>query len=90
MEQSVSAQLPNEQVLSELFAEVLGVERVGPDDDFFELGGHSLLIMWLRNRVRARLDVDLPIRAVFDAPTVRQLAARIDEVRTAPPTAKNQ
>ena len=66
---------PDQQVLTELFVEVLGVQHVGLDDDFFALGGHSLLVMWLRNRIRTRLGADLPLRTVFEAPTVRQLSS---------------
>lgn len=66
-----------QRTLCELFSEVLELDEVSPDDDFFALGGHSLLVMTLRNRIRKRLRVNLPLRAVFDAPTVRQLTARL-------------
>ncbi|MCB5179021.1 non-ribosomal peptide synthetase [Streptomyces antimicrobicus] len=59
-----------------LFAEVLGVHHVGPDDDFFALGGDSVRALRLTGRIRALgLDAALPVRAVFDRPTPRALAA---------------
>ncbi|HVH13182.1 MAG TPA: amino acid adenylation domain-containing protein, partial [Longimicrobium sp.] len=72
-----------ERVLAETWAHLLRVERVGARDDFFALGGHSLLGTRLISRVRAALDVELPLRALFDAPTVEALAGRVEALRRA-------
>ncbi|HEY3492501.1 MAG TPA: acyltransferase domain-containing protein, partial [Solirubrobacterales bacterium] len=65
-----------ERGLSEIWQEILGIHEVGIHDSFFELGGHSLAATRLVSRLRAALGVELPLRAVFETPTVAELAAR--------------
>ncbi|MCQ8187449.1 amino acid adenylation domain-containing protein [Streptomyces rugosispiralis] len=65
---------PEERALCALFAEVLGVAEVGTEDEFFDLGGHSFLAARLVGRIRDEMGGDLPVRAVFDAPSPAALA----------------
>ncbi|HEX2202234.1 MAG TPA: amino acid adenylation domain-containing protein, partial [Longimicrobium sp.] len=68
-----------EREVAALWAEVLGVERVGVDENFFDLGGHSLLAMQVLTRLRDRFGVDLPLREAFERQTVESLARAVDE-----------
>jgi amino acid adenylation domain-containing protein len=72
---------PTEEALAAIWAEVLRQERVSVDADFFELGGHSLLAAMVAARVRRTLEVELPLRRVFEHTTVARLAAYLDGAR---------
>jgi acyl carrier protein len=68
---------PIEESLAAAWSEVLGVDRVGRDDDFFDLGGHSLIAVRMLARVQEQLGVELPLGTVFEYPTVRELAVAL-------------
>jgi acyl carrier protein len=69
-----------ENLLAGIWAEVLGVQRVGIHDNFFELGGHSLMVTKLISRVRDGIQVELPMASVFESPTIAELALLIEDI----------
>ncbi|BAY78058.1 McnC protein [Nostoc linckia NIES-25] len=80
-ENYIAPQTPVEQVLVKIFAEVLGLKRVGIHDNFFKLGGHSLLATQLVSRVRDALHVELPLRSVFEASTIAELSKVVESFK---------
>jgi amino acid adenylation domain-containing protein len=77
----VEPRTPTEEVLAEIWAELLKAERVGAQDGFFDRGGHSLLGIRMVSRAGAAFGVELPLRALFEAPTLGAFAARVDAAR---------
>jgi acyl-CoA synthetase (AMP-forming)/AMP-acid ligase II/acyl carrier protein len=77
-EEFVAPRTPTEQKLADIWAQVLGVERIGIYDDFFDLGGHSLLATQVVSRVRDAFNVELPIKRLIAEPTIAGIAESID------------
>jgi acyl-CoA synthetase (AMP-forming)/AMP-acid ligase II/acyl carrier protein len=73
-----------EEMLAEIFTDILGLEHTGIDDNFFELGGHSLLATRLVTRIRKVFNADLPLRRFFERPTVREIAEFLATNETTP------
>jgi amino acid adenylation domain-containing protein len=83
----VAARTPIEEVLASIWGDVLGLQRVGRHDSFFELGGNSLLATQVVARMRSALRIELPLRSLFEAPTVAQLAGQVERQRQVAPGA---
>jgi amino acid adenylation domain-containing protein len=73
--------IPAEEILAGIWSELLGIKRVGLHDNFFEIGGHSLLASQIISRVREVFNVSVPLRRMFDAPTIAGLAAHVERLR---------
>ncbi|HEY2737315.1 MAG TPA: amino acid adenylation domain-containing protein, partial [Thermoanaerobaculia bacterium] len=74
---------PVEEILAGIWAELLGLEQVGAADHFFDLGGHSLLATRVMSRLQSAFDVEMPLRDLFEAPILVDLAARVEAARQA-------
>jgi amino acid adenylation domain-containing protein len=84
----VEPRTETEGELAEIWKELLKVEEVGVEQNFFELGGHSLLVLQVMARMRRRLGVELPVRTVFEAPTIAGLAVEVEKARALGPQAR--
>src|SRR5439155_4905511 len=73
----VPPETPVQEALASIWEQVLGVDRVGVDDDFFDLGGHSMLAVMMLARVRDALGLELRLAQVFDGPTIRELSGEV-------------
>jgi acyl carrier protein len=76
----VAPQTELERKIVSIWQEVLHLERIGTHDNFFELGGHSLLATQVISRVREGFDVDIPLKRIFDRPTIAGLSVVIEEI----------
>ena len=77
----VAARTLIEEKLTSIWREILKLERVGVYDNFFDLGGHSLLVTQVRSRINSALGIEIPLRSLFDSPTVEELALQIAEIQ---------
>jgi acyl carrier protein len=77
-----------EELLAEIWAEVLQLSRVGIDDNFFEVGGHSLLAMRIVSRLRNALRIEIPLHSLFESPTIAGLAEAIERQQAVAPVSQ--
>ncbi len=78
----IAPRTPVEEIIVNIWQQVLNVEQVGIEDNFFELGGHSLMATKVVSKIRQSLSVELPLRSLFEHPTVVELAAQLNKVDT--------
>ena len=72
-----------ERNIADLWKEVMSLQQIGLYDNFFDLGGHSLMAVRIASRIRASVGVELPVRSIFEKPTVAELAAHVDSLSSA-------
>ncbi|MEA2172934.1 MAG: hypothetical protein QOD00_526, partial [Blastocatellia bacterium] len=77
-DQFIAPRTPTEERLAAIFAQVLGLKEVGASDNFFELGGHSLLATQVISRISEAFQVEMPLDSIFESPTLKEMAGRID------------
>ncbi|MBA3806789.1 MAG: amino acid adenylation domain-containing protein [Solirubrobacterales bacterium] len=85
---SLQAQTETEQIVAEVWQDILAIDLVGVEDNFFNLGGHSLLAARVVTQVRKRCEIEISVRALFEQPTLREFAAVLDAAKGAPAVAK--
>jgi len=81
-ESFVAPRTPTEETLASIWRDTLGVPQVGVESNFFDLGGHSLLATRVMSQVRERFGVELPLRMLFESPTIAALAQHLDAVQS--------
>ncbi|MEL4898615.1 amino acid adenylation domain-containing protein [Crocosphaera sp. Alani8] len=84
-EEIVLPSTPMEEILAGIWSEILGIEKVGVNSNFFELGGHSLIATRLMSQIRQTFKVDIPLRNLFEKPTIAQLAKEIEQATVIKP-----
>ncbi|MBD2567296.1 non-ribosomal peptide synthetase [Anabaena lutea] len=73
----IAPRTPREEIIANIWSQVLKVEKIGIDDNFFELGGHSLLATQVISRIRQSFNLEIPLRLLFEFPTIAQLSSQI-------------
>ncbi len=79
-EYHIAPQSPTEEILAQIWGQILKLERVGREDNFFELGGHSLLATQVLSRINSAFKLDLSVKIMFESPTIAGIASYIQAV----------
>jgi len=78
----VAPSTDTERTLAEIWSRVLGVETIGVADNFFMIGGHSLLATQVVSRVRQSFGIEMPLREMFESPTIAELSKAVEKIRS--------